>query len=160
VLVATSASSIAYPAVAQAGALTGGWKLTLRFVLIVTSINIAVAVTLCLAMPLLVRFLFGEEFEGAIVLAQLLIIATVFFGTRKILSECIRGLGNPAVSSYSEVSMWPWLAIFLPPMMSAFGAIGLAAGIAGAHAFALILTIGWAAILYRRQSRVSRGNGR
>jgi O-antigen/teichoic acid export membrane protein len=62
------------------------------------------AVLLLGALPFLVPFMYGNEYEGAILAAQILLIAAVIFGLKQTLINGIRGQGRPEVGFYAELA--------------------------------------------------------
>ena len=98
-----------------------------------------------LALPTLVPFLFGKAFEDAVGVAQILLISALLFGIRRVLSECARGAGRPALGSVAEaislISLFPALSLFFHS-----GAKGVALALVVAAAAGLIgIIVGWVA---------------
>jgi O-antigen/teichoic acid export membrane protein len=97
------------------------------------------------AIPFLVPFLFGRAFEGATGVARILLVSTLLFGVRRVLSECARGAGRPALGSIAEavslVALFPALGLFFHS-----GAKGVALALVFAAAAGLVgIVVGWLA---------------
>lgn len=75
-------------------------KRTLGLSLLVSAIG---AMVLGLACPLLLPWLFGTEFRPAVYPAMVLLGGTVILGANYVLSDGLRGLGHPLVTSLAEV---------------------------------------------------------
>ncbi len=104
-------------------------RLMVRHTATGTAIAAVVAGVLALAAGPLIDLTFGPEFSGARVITQTLLGGTVILCARRMLSECLRGMGAPGAGSVAEivslVALVPALAICVPP----FGLEGFALGI-------------------------------
>lgn len=87
-----------------------------------------------LVLPLVLPPLFGASFAPAIDVARILLLSALLFGLRRVLSECARGAGRPALGSLAEALS----------LMTLFPAVALTFG-AGAQGVAVALVIAAAA---------------
>src|SRR5581483_2997532 len=94
-----------------------------RFFWAVTLVNVPLTAFLVAEMPWLVRLFFGAEFAGAVPIARVLLI------------------GTPAVSTVSEVSMYPWLLAAAPVGIARWGATGLAGVLSVGYALSLAVAL-------------------
>jgi O-antigen/teichoic acid export membrane protein len=144
---ADAAGKVAYPAVVRHAGTARGTRLVWRFFWAVTLVNVPLAIFLVAVMPWLVRLFFGAEFAGAVPIARVLLVGTTAVASRRILVEGLRGLGRPAVSTVSEVAMYPWLLAAAPVGIARWGATGLAGVLAVGYALslavALVSTLEW-----------------
>ncbi len=76
--------------------------------------------------PILIPLLFGNAFEPAIHIARILIVAGGFLSLSAVLSDIFRGLGNPAVALYAELSALGMTVIGLFASLSRLGIVGAA----------------------------------
>lgn len=75
-------------------------KRALRLNLVV---SIGGAITLALAGPALLPWLFGAEYQPAVYPALILLAGTVLLGMNYVLSDGLRGLGAPVITSVAEI---------------------------------------------------------
>ncbi len=138
---ADAAGKVAYPAVVRHAGTRRGTQLVWRFFWAVTLVNVPLTAFLVAEMPWLVRLFFGAEFAGAVPIARVLLIGTTAVASRRILVEGLRGLGRPAVSTVSEVSMYPWLLAAAPVGIARWGATGLAGVLSVGYALSLAVAL-------------------
>ena len=124
--IARSVSLIAYPTVSTQVDDAAARRLIWRFFWGTSFLTSICVFLLEIAMPVLIRFFFGHDFEPAIPIARILVVGAGFAAMRRILGEGLRGLGHPHISTVSELSMYPWLAIGAPLLMFFAGIRGLA----------------------------------
>ncbi|NKB80832.1 MAG: oligosaccharide flippase family protein [Nitrospirales bacterium] len=140
--ISQSAGMVAYPSVAlQQKAPTAAIRLIWNYFWGVTLINSLLALLLIFTMPFLIPFFFGQDFASSIPIAQILIVGTTFAASRRILVEGMRGLGHPQISTFAEVSMYPWLlsgGIFL---LWQYNIEGLAVAVTIAYALSLFVAV-------------------
>ncbi|MPZ21994.1 MAG: oligosaccharide flippase family protein [Dehalococcoidia bacterium] len=118
--VAQGIGQVAYPHIASRptpGAALGSlW----RFFAVTTTACAAVVVVLELVVGSLLPLFFGSEFEDAVGIARLLLVAALFQSARRILGDGARGAGRPQLASIAEISSW----IFLLPALAAASTAG------------------------------------
>lgn len=80
----------------------------------------AVSLPLALLAAPLITLTFGPDFSGATLVTQILLGATVILCARRMLSDCLRGVGLPGAGSVSEVasliSLVPAIILLVPPL--------------------------------------------
>jgi len=140
-LISQSIGMIAYPTISGKEDTRGIKRLIWRFILITAALNSFIVVLLWLAMPLLIRLFFGNAFIASTPLARILIIGALLVSLRRIIVECARGLGRPEISSYAELSMYPWLIISIPILVFSFGITGMAISVASGQLVSLLVSI-------------------
>ena len=62
-------------------------------------------------LPFLIPFLFGEAFSPALTCSRLLLLAAAALGLRRLVTDLVRGLGQPGVESIAEITSWPILLV-------------------------------------------------
>ncbi len=101
--VAQGIGLVGYPHVAAARERHDTARLTMRFMVTTLLLCGATVGMIELGLPLLVPLLFGPPFHAAIGLGRILLISALLFALRRVLSECARGAGRPALGSVGEV---------------------------------------------------------
>ena len=124
--IAQSVGMVEYPAVAANENNATARRLIWRFFFSVTVMNGLVVLVLIALMPILVPFFFGKVFIGSIPIARLLLLGAYFESLRRILVEGMRGMGKPEVSTWAELSMYPFFAVLAPILIIHYGLTGLA----------------------------------
>ena len=137
---------VALPLVAGAGSIAERREIAHTVVAATLLAGVVITVPLLILEPWLIRTLFGEEFEGAIDVGRILLIAAVFFGLNRVLEAVLQGVGRPLDSSIGEaialVCTVVGLAVLLPTI-----------GFLGAGITSLIAYLAATAFLVRRASR-------
>ena len=159
-VVAYSIGLVAYPRVASESrpraARAVMWKYWF-FGVAVSALAVGVLVVLA---DVLVRILYGTEFDGAAPIARILLVGTFFMAARRVLTDCINGLGHPGLGTVAEVSSWivlvPAVALLLPTM----GAAGIALALAISWAFSLLLLLALALLVASPAVAASRRWGK
>ena len=129
--VGQSVGIVAYPTVANSSEADGRKRLK-RFVLMTAGLSLIIVAALELTAGLLVPFFFGHEFEGAVPLMRILVVAAALTAVRRVLTEGARGRGRPELGSFAELVAW----VVLLPALAVFGAAWGANGIA----FAMVVS--------------------
>jgi O-antigen/teichoic acid export membrane protein len=136
--VADALATVAHPYIAFQRDRTSARRAMWRFLLTTLGISTLIAVGLIISMNVLIPLVFGEDFVAAVPAAQILLVASVLFGGRRMLVESLRALGRPASGSLAEVSSWivllPALLLLVPKWeingVATASALGAAAGFA------------------------------
>jgi O-antigen/teichoic acid export membrane protein len=114
---------------------------------------IGAAIVLCGALlllaPTLMKLFFGPEFADGAVVAQILLVGALFFAVRRFLTEYAKGLGDPSVSSVSELAALATALVLAGPFSVTWGVTGLAGAICTAQCIALLVAL---FVLNRRRS--------
>jgi len=88
----------------------------------------------------LLPLVYGRPFQGAVPLAQTLIVAAFLGSMRVLLGGCMRGMGRPLAATVSEVSGLVAGIIALAVLVPARGALGAAEAMIIAYACSLAIT--------------------
>ncbi len=123
--IAQSIGLVAYPHVAAARDRRERDAATVRFAAITVVLCGVVVAATELALPFLVRHLFGRQFGPAVDVARILLISAFLLCLTRVLSDCARGAGRPSLGSLGEIvalgSMFPFVLL-----LSASGVRGVA----------------------------------
>lgn len=121
----TTLAIVALPRVTRQVELLAGGQESVRYFQLGILAGIPVAVFGALAMPWLLPLLFGDQYPGAVLPAQILMVAAVSQGINAVLGNCLRGLGRPGLPAIAEgigVILTVGLLLLLLPIMGAVGA--------------------------------------
>lgn len=99
------------------------------------------ALTAALTAPVLVPLIYGNEFEGAVPITQILVIGITAAALRQVLGDCLRGMGKPLQSTVAEVVSWVIAVAGLVVLIPAAGVIGAATAVSISYVVALCLLI-------------------
>jgi O-antigen/teichoic acid export membrane protein len=121
---AQSAGMVLFPAAArgETDSERAIWWTALRLVLMIGGV---VAASILLV-PVMMRVLFGPEFQASTRLAQVLLVGALASSARLLIAEALRGFGRPSAGSFAEISMYPWLVVFGVWLIPKYGVLGLA----------------------------------
>ena len=113
-LVTQSIGLVAYPNVAGHRDPAEAERAMWRF----TAIGVAAAAAIVLGLELvvddLIVFFFGESFAPAAGVARVLLLAALFLGARRVLSDAARGANRPLAGTIAEIVSW---AVLIPAMI-------------------------------------------
>lgn len=113
-LVTQSIGLVAYPNVAGHRDPAEAERAMWRF----TAIGVAAAAAIVLGLELvvddLIVFFFGESFAPAAGVARVLLLAALFLGARRVLSDAARGANRPLAGTIAEMVSW---AVLIPAMI-------------------------------------------
>jgi O-antigen/teichoic acid export membrane protein len=144
--VAQSVGMVAYPRVAAQTDVQAATRALWVFALVGTVACAAIAGALELVVGFTVPLFFGHAFVRAVEPCRILLIASFFFGMRRVLSDGARGIGRPGLGTVAELGTWivlvPALLLLAPP----FGLNGVAVALtlaAGAGAAFVLLMLVW-----------------
>lgn len=113
------------------------WRLARRYTVAGIGVAVAVSVPLAAFAGPLINLTFGPEFIGAAEITQTLLVATVILCARRILSDCLRGIGLPGAGSMAEVASLISLAPAAAILVSAYGLEGFALAMIVSYAVGL-----------------------
>jgi O-antigen/teichoic acid export membrane protein len=134
---AQSIGMVAYPRIASAADSRESYRLTWRYFTLTVIISLIIVAPLEATADVLIPFFFGQQFEGAVPVARILLAGTIILGGRRILADGARGMGYPGAGSIAEISSWaallPALVLFVP----AFGISGVSLALVTAWFVAL-----------------------
>ena len=113
------------------------WKFTFAGAAVLAPLIVA----LWLSAPVLVEFFFGEEFSESIGVVRILLVGSLFYGIRRVLSDAARGAGYPLAGSIAEVlSVGAAIALF-PILIPWLGLDGAAYALLAASVVALVALV-------------------
>jgi O-antigen ligase len=140
-VLAASIGVVTYPHVAAELDRDAARRAMWKFFFVGLALSAAVVGALEFVTGTLVTLLFGSDFNGATPIAQILLIATFFMASRRILTDGVNGIGKPGLGTIAEIASWvlliPGMAILLP----LFGAEGVALALAISWAASLLLLV-------------------
>ncbi|MHB8656592.1 MAG: lipopolysaccharide biosynthesis protein [Solirubrobacteraceae bacterium] len=114
--ISQSIGLVAYPNIASGADGRGYRRGIITFTLMTLALSGLTIIVTEVMLPFLVPVLFGSAFRPAIGVARILLISTLLFGLRRVLSECARGAGKPLIGSVAEavclVSLLPFVWLF------------------------------------------------
>lgn len=140
--IAQSIGMVAYPAMSSCLNDMGKTKKTLnRFIWVTAAFNGFLVLFLNLLIPVLIPFFFGNEFSESINIARLLLLGAFLASCRQIIVVGLRGLGKPEVSTWTELSMYPFLVIFGPLLIGYYYLTGVALTVIACYFLSLIIAV-------------------
>jgi O-antigen/teichoic acid export membrane protein len=144
-LISRSIGMIALPQVASRGRAESTDEVW-RFLLASSALIGLVVVALELTAGVLVPLVFGSDFEDAVAITRILLLGSLFYGARRVLSDSVSGSGRPGLGSIAELASWIVLVILLPIVVPLWGVEGVASAMAIASAVSLLFLV----VVFRR----------
>jgi O-antigen/teichoic acid export membrane protein len=144
--IAQSIGMVAYPRVAAEADEAAARRSLWTFAAVATAAASAVAGALALAAGWIVPLFFGSAFGAAVTPCRILLVASVFFSARRVLSDGARGIGSPGLGTVAEVVTWIILVPAVLVMAPLWGVNGVAAALslaAAAGAVFLVAALVW-----------------
>jgi O-antigen/teichoic acid export membrane protein len=124
--VGQSMGIVAYPTVANSTDPSESRRRMRRFTALTAVISLVIVVILELTAGWLIPFFFGHQFEEAVPLVRILVIAAAVTAVRRVLTEGARGRGEPGIGSIAELVAWVVLLPTLAVLGAAWGVHGIA----------------------------------
>jgi O-antigen/teichoic acid export membrane protein len=121
----TTLAIVALPQVTRHNEAEAGGRESVRYFQLGVLAGVPVMIVAALAMPWLLPLLFGSQYPGAVLPAQILMLATLSQGMNVILGNCLRGLGRPGLPAIAEgigVVVTVALLWLVLPVLGAVGA--------------------------------------
>jgi O-antigen/teichoic acid export membrane protein/O-antigen ligase len=140
-VVAMSVGLVAYPHVASQPDPAQARRSLWRYFFVGVAIAGIVIAVLELGSAQLVSFFFGDEFDAAIPIARVLLLATLFMCARRVLTDGVNGLGRPGLGTLAEVVSWVLLVPTIAVLLPTHGAVGVALALAISWFMSLVLLI-------------------
>ncbi len=134
---AQSIGMVAYPRMASRRAY--GWSTMWPFLWLTLGLSTAAVLVLFLSAPRLVPAIFGLQFVGAVTVTRILLVGSLFFAARRLLTDASRGLGLASAGSVAEVASWLWLLPSVVLLLPRFGIQGVAIALTSSAAFSLLV---------------------
>jgi O-antigen/teichoic acid export membrane protein len=94
----------AYARIARQVSVAVRWRMLGRYTALAVVTALVVSLPLGLLAEPIIKLTFGPEFAGAVTITEILLVATVILCARRILSDCLRGVGLPGAGSVAEVA--------------------------------------------------------
>ncbi|MEA2195451.1 MAG: hypothetical protein QOG42_1885 [Solirubrobacteraceae bacterium] len=123
-LVTQSIGLVAYPQVAARRDPEAAERAMWRFTATGVAAAAAIVVVLELVVDRLIVFFFGDSFAPAAGVARVLLVAALFMGARRVLSDAARGANRPLAGTVAEIASWVVLVpsmIVLTPLFDLHG---------------------------------------
>jgi O-antigen/teichoic acid export membrane protein len=127
-----SVGIVAYPTIANSADPVESRRHFRKFTLFTVAASLLIVAVIETTAGWLVPFCFGNEFNGAVPLVRILVVAAALTAVRRVLTEGLRGQGNPGIGSIAELVAW---AVLVPAAV-VFGSMWEAKGVA----FAMVLS--------------------
>ena len=140
-VIGTSVGLVAYPKVAAQQDPTLARRSLWRYFFFGVAVTAIVIGALELVSAQLVTLFFGSEFEDAIPIAQILLLATLFMAARRVLTDGTNGIGHPGLGTLAEVASWVVLFPAIALLVPTYGAEGVAWALAIAWGFSLVFLL-------------------
>lgn len=124
--VAQSVGMVAYPVVASQPNRRAAVREALHFLVIGSLLAGGIVLILEILASWMVPFFYGREFEAAIPLTRILLVGALFVSLRRLVSDVLRGMGRPGISSLAELVGWLVLAPCFCILVPSYGLQGVA----------------------------------
>lgn len=121
----TTLAIVALPQVTRQGDAAAGGRESIRYFQLGVLAGGPLLVLAVLLMPWLLPLLFGDQYPGAVLPAQILMLASLGQGMNVLLGNCLRGLGRPGLPALAEgagIVVTVGLLLLLLPLLGAVGA--------------------------------------
>jgi len=124
--VAQSVGMVAYPAVASQPTRRLARREMLRFFVVGSLMATGLVAILAGLAPWMVPFFYGQEFEPAVRITQILLLGALFLSLRRLLADGLGGMGLPGINSVAELVGWVALAPCFLILVPRYGLDGIA----------------------------------
>ncbi len=138
--------TVAFPQVASRPSLGAARRTMWRLVVLTVALSAAVVAVLEALAGRLVPLFFGNEFEGAVPLARILLLAGLFLSARRVLTDAARGAGYVSLGNLGEAVSWGVLVPAMAVLAPASGARGVALALAISAAASLVAMVATVAL--------------
>jgi O-antigen/teichoic acid export membrane protein len=140
-VVALSIGMVEYAHVAGQADRSAGRRTVTAYLTLTMVVCTALVTVVFLAVPTILPWLFGQDFAGAVTAARILLVAGLARAARRILSDGMRAMGDPAAGSFAEVVSWIALVVLLGALVPLFGINGVATAVAISSAAAVLFLL-------------------
>jgi enterobacterial common antigen flippase len=140
-IVSQSVGFVAYPQIAAERDKARQRLAIWRFFWVTTGITVVIVLGLELVLPTLVTLFFGSQFAAAVPVARVLLVAAILLSARRILSEVIKGAGNPAAGSIAELVSFAALLPAFVVFTRSLHLVGVGVALTASAALSLTLLI-------------------
>ncbi len=125
-IVAWSVGLVAYPRVASQADRGAARRTMWKYFLLGVAVSSCVVVLLEVTAGRLVPLFFGSDFEDAVGITRILVLASLFMAARRVLTDGVNGLGHPGLGTIAEVASWIVLVPAVATCLPLFGVKGVA----------------------------------
>jgi O-antigen/teichoic acid export membrane protein len=136
--VAQSVGMVAYPAVASQPTRRLARREMMRFFVVGSLMSAGVVAILEALAAWMVPFFYGQEFEPAVQITQILLLGSLFLSLRRLLTDGLRGMGLLGIGSVAELIGWVTLAPCFLVLVPLYGLEGIAWSVVIAWGVSLI----------------------
>jgi O-antigen/teichoic acid export membrane protein len=135
--IAQSIGMVAYPHIAgrRDNRSSSMWS----FFWLTVGLSAVVVLVLIATAPLLVPAIFGKQFSDAVTVTRILLIGSLFFAARRVLTDASRAVGRPSAGSIAEIASWVCLLLFVAVLLPRLGIQGVAIALTSAAAFSFLV---------------------
>ncbi|MGI8903413.1 MAG: hypothetical protein ACR2IP_07115 [Solirubrobacteraceae bacterium] len=147
--VAIAIGYVAYPQIAG-GRGRSAAATTVRFVLLTVVLTGALVIVMEVLAGSLVPIVYGRSFAGAVPVARVMLLSAVFIGARRVLGDCVRGLGYPSAATIAELASIVALLAFAAAFLG-HGLIGVAIALTAASATGFAALVVAVLVIRRRR---------
>lgn len=140
-MVAQSFGLVASPRVASSETHSDARRAMWGFFWLAAPVYAVTTAVIWIVAPELTPLFFGEEFEVSIPLTRSLLVATVFYCARRVLTDSARGAGYPGVGSLAEILAFVCAAPLLAAFVPLWGIDGVAYALIGSSLIALAVLV-------------------
>jgi O-antigen/teichoic acid export membrane protein len=155
---AQSIGLVAFPQIASTVDSPARRSQVLRFFIFGTGAAFVTVLLVEGVVGFLTPLLFGDAYNGSVVLARILLVGALCLSSRRVLAECLKGAGFPFAGTVAEVASWLVLAPALVLLLRN-GAVGVAWAVALSFAGSLVVLIAMAAIWAVHERRLDKARG-
>ncbi len=135
--VAQSVGMVAYPTIAAVADSDAARRSMWAFVRWTLLLSIVLTIPLIFLVGWLIPLFFGEAFQHAAPVAQILLGGLVLASVRRVLADGLRGRGLPIAGTIAEVAAWLWLIPALAVLVPLVGVRGVAYALSSSYAMSL-----------------------
>jgi O-antigen/teichoic acid export membrane protein len=144
--VAQSIGMVAFPQIASQADSGNDLRSIWRFLGVTLVLAAAVVVVLEACAPALVRIFFGSAFVDAVPVVRILLIGSLCFAGRRVLTDAARGAGHAFAGSLAELCSWavliPLLLILPSDVQGVAAALTISSAVSFAALAAIVLLLG------------------
>lgn len=127
--IAYSSSYVSFPFTAGREDIKSAKRITQKMLLVSGTINFIFTIAIFFAIPYVIEIIVGKEFLPSVGVAKILIIASFFAAIRRVLSEGIKALGYPVVTTLLEILMYPIVLILVYLTVNMYGVYAIAVSV-------------------------------
>jgi O-antigen/teichoic acid export membrane protein len=132
---------VAFPAVARERDAAAAKRAMWRYVRMAIALSVGVVLTLEIIGPMLISYLFGEDFSDAGRILQILLPGVGFVGVRRVLAESLRGGGYATATSVAEAVTGIAFLVAVLPLMRLWDLNGVALTVTAAEGLGLAVLV-------------------